>query len=404
MSETVVLTAARWWDGSSDRTRPHARVLVRDGHIARAHVRGTAPGVRTVDLGDRTLLPGLIDCHIHLSEAPPTELADTVSGRTLAALRPLRLLLQAGFTSARDLGSTAEEPLTVHLRNAQKAGLIEGPRLFVAPHLISARAGHGDRSTLSVPHGSAEVGALADGVGEIVRRVRVDARYGADWIKFAATGGLTSPSDDPGHSSYTEHEVRALVAAADDLGLPCATHAFSDEGIRRAVGAGVRSVEHACLASPETLDLIAERGIHLVPTLYAAELFLGKLDDDAFRTAGEQRIREKLVRHRATMRGHGGRVAAGRARIAFGTDAGVFPHADNWREFPAMTSAGLSPHRALLAATSTAADLLRRPDLGRIADGATADLVAVPADPFHDIEALHHVDFVMQGGTVHRSP
>ncbi|GAA3020828.1 metal-dependent hydrolase family protein [Streptomyces fulvorobeus] len=403
MPERILVTAARWWDGTSDTTRPGARILVHGGRIETVgRAAAASRGVRVLDLGERTVLPGLIDCHVHLSEVADTDLTDALSLRTLAALAPLRDLLDAGFTTVRDLGGASREPLAIHLRDAIAAGTIPGPRLLVAPHLISARAGHGDRTSFAV--GATELGAVADGADEVVRHVRNDARHRADWIKCAATGGLTSPTDAPDRPTYTQTELDALVGAATDLGLPCAVHAFSDEGIRRAVSAGVRSVEHACLATPDVLDLLASSGVYLVPTLHVVNIFLDHLDNDDFWHDKLPESREKLARHADTLRRHGRRVSACTTRVAFGTDAGMFPHADNWREFPAMTSAGFTAHRALTSATSIAADLLDRPDLGRITPGATADLIAVPCDPFHDIEALHHVDFVMRTGRIHREP
>jgi imidazolonepropionase-like amidohydrolase len=402
MPERVLLTAARWWDGTSETVRPGARILVRDGRIEKVgHEAVAHRGTQVLDLGQRTVLPGLIDCHIHISEAANAHFTDSISHRTLAALAPLRDLLDAGFTTVRDLGGQSREPLAVHLRDAVAAGVIPGPRMIVAPHLISARAGHGDHTPMAV--GATDRGAVADGVDEVVRHVRNDARHRADWIKFAATGGLTSPTDAPDRPTYTQTEIDALVGVATDLDLPCAVHAFSDEGIRRAVSSGVRSVEHACLATPAVLDLLAGSGVYLVPTLHVVDVFLDQLgNDDFWRDMPESR--EKLARHADTLRQHGRRVSACSARVAFGTDAGMFPHWDNWLEFPAMTSSGFTPHRALTSATSVAADLLHRPDLGRITVGATADLIAVPSDPFHDVETLHHVDFVMSTGRIHREP
>ncbi|OPC77828.1 hypothetical protein B4N89_36770 [Embleya scabrispora] len=401
----LVITAARWWDPAEDATRDNARVLIRDGRIRHVgHGAAVPAGARGIDLGDRTLLPGLIDCHVHLTEAVPTSLADPVSAQTLAALPHLDRLLRNGFTTVRDMGGALEDPLVVHLRDAVARRIVPGPRLFVAPHLISARGGHGDKSAAAVPHGVQEVGPLADGAEEIERRVRADARAGADWIKFAATGGVTHPDDSPLRVTYSQLEMNTLVGTARDLDLPCAVHAFSDEGIRRAVRAGVRSVEHACLATPATLATLGPHGVYLVPTLYAVSHFLAHLDDDAFWADRDANERAKLARHAPTLRGHGRRVAACTATIAYGTDAGVFPHRDNWREFPAMTTAGLTPLQALRSATVSAAELLRRPRLGRIAAGGVADLIAVPGDPLRDIDTMGGVDFVLQDGRVHVDP
>ncbi|MFF3641096.1 amidohydrolase family protein [Streptomyces sp. NPDC002564] len=401
MSDTVLLTAPHWWDGH--RLRPHARVLVRDGRITDTDCRRPPPGTTHTDLGGHTLLPGLIDCHVHLAQPPPTTAPDTTTSRALAALPALRDLLANGFTTVRDLGATLDDPPTIHLRHALATGIITGPRLLLAPHMISPRNGHADHSTYAAPPGTREHGALADGTDEILRQIRLEARLGADWIKCAATGGITSPTDRPDLPAYTQDELDTLVRAATDLGLPCATHAFSDDGIIRAVRAGVRSVEHACLATPATLELLRTHGVFLVPTLYAVTYHLDRLDDEAF-WAGRPREHAKLTRYAEALRGHGSRIAAGNTKLAFGTDAGLFPHSENWREFPALTTAGLAPHQALRAATSTAAELLRCPDLGTIAPGSRADLIAVPGNPLHDIDVMGAVDFVMQHGAVRRCP
>ncbi|MEU5117178.1 amidohydrolase family protein [Streptomyces longwoodensis] len=401
MSSTTLLTAPRWWDGH--RVREDARVLVKDGRIVDTACRHGPPGTTSIHLPGHTLLPGLIDCHVHVAPAPkPPELPST-GGQALAALPALRDLLANGFTTVRDLGSAPEDPPTVHLRSALHRGIISGPRLLLAPHIISARSGHGDRSPFAAFPGLGEAGAVADGRDEVVRRVRMEARLGADWIKCVATGGVTSAADNPCRPTYSQGELDDLVRTATDLGLPCSAHAFSDEGITRAVRAGIRSVEHACLATAPVLDLIADQSVFLVPTLYAVAYFLDRLDDEGF-WEGRADEREKLARHAGTLRGHGARVAASRATVAYGTDAGMFPHVENWREFPALTSAGLTPEQALRSATSTAAALLRRPELGTIGFGAVADLIAVPGDPLRDIEAMGGVDFVMQRGIVRHAP
>ncbi|WP_246259629.1 metal-dependent hydrolase family protein [Streptomyces typhae] len=401
MSDITLLTAPRWWNGH--RAHANARVLVRDGKVVDTACRHPPPGTTVVDLPRHTLLPGLIDCHVHVAPAPPSPELPTTGGQVLAALPALRALLANGFTTARDLGCAPQDPPTVHLRHALESGIITGPRLLLAPHLISARAGHGDRSPFAAFPGEGEAGAVADGRDEVARRVRLEARLRADWIKCVATGGVTSVNDDPGRPTYSQDELDILVRTATDLGLPCATHAFSDEGIKRAVRAGVRSVEHACLATPAVLDLLADHAVFLVPTLYSVRYFLDRLDDDGF-WADRSDAREKVAQHADTLRGHGARVAASRATVAYGTDAGMFPHAENWREFPAMTTAGLTPEDALRTATGTAADLLQRPALGAIRPGAQADLVAVPGDPLRDIDVMGAVDFVMQRGVVRHSP
>ncbi|MFD7560803.1 amidohydrolase family protein, partial [Streptomyces sp. NPDC059835] len=365
-------------------------------------------GAQVVELGDRLLMPGLIDCHVHTTIDPGRIVsAFTTDGSAQIALHSLPVLrdfLDRGFTTVRDLGTFSEEPITLYLRDAIAAGLISGPRMIVAPHLISARGGHGDATTAVSPRFRQEIGVLADGPDAVTRVVREDIRMGADWIKFGATGGFATPDDDPGQVTFSQDEMNALVAAARDLGVPCTPHAYGDEGVSRAVTAGVRSVDHGNLASAETLKMIEERGVFLVPTQFAVLDALDNLDNDAYWKGKDPAERRKFTHYADQLRDCANNVAASNVKLALGSDAGMFPHSQNWREFTAMVQSGISELRALKAATSVAADLLDRPDLGRLQQGATADLIAMPGNPFDDISAVTGIDFVMQTGNIHRTP
>lgn len=403
----IVVVAERCWDGLADRPSGHTEVAVEGGRVMEVGARVDRRGAQVADLGERMLLPGFIDCHIHTTVDPARLLTAFVTDPpavvALNALPVLRDLLDRGFTTVRDL-ATFGAPVTLYLRDAVARGLVTGPRMAVAPHLISARGAHGDVSALLAPQLEREVGALADGVAEVVSAVRRDVRAGADWIKFGATGGFGTPNDDPTQVTYSQEEMDALVAAARDLGVPCTPHAYGDEGVTRAVRAGVRSVEHGNLASSETLSMMEQRGVFLVPTQFMVLDAVNNLHDDAYWAGKDPAEREKFARYADRLRDCAGNVAASTVRLAFGTDAGMFPHTENWREFPTMVQAGIAPVRALRAATSVAGDLLDRPDLGRVRPGASADLIALPGDPFEDIHAVTGVDFVMQRGRVHRTP
>ncbi|WP_106400652.1 metal-dependent hydrolase family protein [Actinocorallia populi] len=407
----TLITGAKVWDGLADGPGERRDVLVEGDRIRRIGTDVEAPqGAEVIDLSGHTLTPGFMDCHTHVTVTPDIVSAFTKSPAAMAlwSLPVLRTLLMNGFTTVRDLMCTDVGYGIVDLRDAIEAGLVDGPRMLVAPHLISARGGHGDFSTALAGQYQGSPPPLelaaADGCAEIRTRVRQEVRAGADWIKFGATGGFSSPGDDPGQTTYSQEEMTALVAAAADLGVPATPHCYGDEGARRAVRAGVRSIEHANLASAETLKMIEDSGVFVVPTQYT-------VIDDARNAFEEHHWKgvpafkpRKFQKYQKALLDSAENLAASEVKIAFGTDAGMFPHGDNWREFPMMVSNGIAPVRALKAATSVAADLLGLDDLGVIAEGKIADLVAMPGDPFTDIQATGRVDFVMKQGTLHKRP
>src|SRR6201996_6605701 len=406
----TLITGATVWDGISAQSAPR-QVLVVDGRIQRiADAIETPPDARVVDLRGHTLTPGFIDCHTHVTLAPPVGLLmalDSSITKPLKSLPVLRALLMNGFTTVRDLGCGDVDYPTIDLRNAIAAGLVVGPRMLVAPHMISARGGHGDFSGMVADEyqGCCRLLELAaaDGGDEIRTRVRQEIRAGADWIKFGATGGFASPTDDPGHPTYSQEEMNVLVATAADLDIPVTPHSYGDEGIQRAVRAGVRSIEHGNLASPETLRMMQDAGVYMVPTQYVIVSKARHGEADPNWAALPEHARRKFTKYRSALSDAAEGLAASDVRIAFGTDAGMFPHHENWREFPMMVSTGISPLRALRAATSAAAELLRLDDLGVIAEGKIADIIAMPGDPFADIEVTGKVDFVMKEGVIYKN-
>jgi imidazolonepropionase-like amidohydrolase len=407
----TLISSANVWDGVSDQPVPQ-EVLVVDGRIQRLGNAIEAPAdAQVVDLSGHTLTPGFMDCHTHVTLAPPLGVAmaaDSSVARALKSLPVLRTLLMNGFTTVRDLGCGNVDYPSIDLRDAVAAGIVDGPRMVVAPHMISARGGHGDFSGMVAdeyqsPSRPLEL-AAADGGDEIRTRVRQEIRAGADWIKFAATGGFASPSDDPGHATYSQDEMDVLVATAADLDVPVTPHSYGDEGIQRAVRAGVRSIEHGNLASAQTLRMMQDAGVFMVPTQYTILSGARRGEDDPVWAALPEHSRRKMGKYRSALLDAAEGLAASDVRIAFGTDAGMFPHQDNWREFPMMVSTGITPLRALRAATSVAAELLQLDDLGVIAEGKIADLIAMPGDPFIDIDVTEQVDFVMKEGVIYKDP
>ncbi|MDH3589358.1 MAG: amidohydrolase family protein [Gammaproteobacteria bacterium] len=400
--ERTIVKAGRLVDSISGKVLRDQTIVISGDRIVSTGKAGVAEtGARVIDLSDYTVMPGLIDMHVHLTGDHRyhgyKRLELSIPRQTLHGATNAGIMLQAGFTSGRNVGAAGFGD--VALRDAINAGEIDGPRLRVSGPSLGITGGHCDNNLLPPSYDKRAEG-VADGPWAVRAKVRENIKYGADLIKYCATGGVLSKGDSVGGPQYTLEEMQAIIDEAHMHGRKVAAHAHGAEGIRRAIVAGVDSIEHASLIDDEGIRLAKKNGTFLVMDVYndtfilehgakvgmlpeslEKERQIGQLQRDNFRKAFEKG-----------------------ARMAFGSDAAVYPHGDNGKQFAYMVQYGMTPMQAVQAATIHAAELIGWPDdVGAVEAGRYADIIAIEGDPLADLSLFENVAFVMKGGKVYKT-
>ncbi|MGZ4000855.1 MAG: amidohydrolase family protein [Mucilaginibacter sp.] len=394
-------------DGISNQAQTQMTIVVDGGLIADIQKGYTSGGTsdKIVDLKNMTVMPGLIDCHVHLEEqGSKTSIMEgfikTDADVAYQAAIYAKRTLMAGFTTVRDLGGSG---VNTSLAKAVQRGLVDGPRIISAGRAISASGGHMDNSAGFrddvFDHKMGPDDGVADGPEELIKAVRLQVKRGSKVIKIASTGGVLDLTENSSGAEFSIDEIKAVVETAKDYGLRVACHAHGAEGIKRAILGGVTSIEHGTFMNEEDFELAKKYGTYLVPTIIA-----GKSVSDSAKMPGyfPPVIVKKAIEVGTQIQATFGRAYKAGVKIAFGTDAGVYAHGKNAKEFQYMVEAGMPPMEAIKAATTNAADLLGLSDkTGSVSKGKSADIVAVTGDPLTDITTMQHIAFVMKEGKIY---
>lgn len=361
-------------------------------------IKKLPPGAQIVDLTNSTVLPGLIDCHTHLTMTPydsgPAGLHASYPRQALTGARNARVTLEAGFTTVRNLGASGYADIA--LRDAIKAGDVPGPRMLVSGPPLSITGGHGDENFLAPQFGWSSDG-VADGIDGVTKKVREDIKYGADVIKFMATGGVLSEGDNPALAQFSPEEMKAIVDTAHGLGRKVAAHAHGSAGIKYAVLAGVDSIEHGSYINDEDIELMKQHGTYLVPTVYLEDWLMENVQKLGLTPNMIEKAKTVLPIAQQNL----SHAFKSGVKVALGTDAAVYPHGLNARELGKMVDMGMSPLQAIQAGTLNGADLIGWADrVGTLEPGKFADIIAVQGDPLANVRVLENVSFVMKGGAI----
>ena len=399
----TVIHAGKLLDVKTGNTLSDQAIVIEGDKIVSVGPMSTAKFIgseQRIELGNATVLPGLIDAHTHLTFNPQfgyESLGISIPREALIGAKNARVTLEAGITTVRNVG--ADGYADVALRDAINAGDVPGPRMLVSGPPLGITGGHCDNNLL--PYEDHAVGdGVADGVAQVQHKVRENIKYGADLIKVCATGGVLSKGDDPNASQYTLEEMKAIVADAHRLGRKVAAHAHGAQGVIWASEAGVDSVEHGHLMNDDAIATLKKNGTYLVPTLYLIDW----QREHAAQANLPSFLKAKMELVSQSAKVNAKKAFAAGVKIGMGTDAAVYPHGLNAHELEVYVQLGMTPLQAIQSATINDADLLGWKDkVGTLEPGKWADIIAVDGDPLHDIATLQHVKFVMKGGTVYKN-